>query len=393
MKKIIAVTAIFAAAGASAWAAAFTAGDVVIYRIGTGASSLTNASTAVFLDEYSTSGTLVQSIAVDTTGTNKLTASGTATSEGMINLSSNGNYLALPGYDSATGTSSIAGTAATSVQREVLVYGSAGTVTSKVTLGNTTSSAFSGNNIRGAYTDGTNVYAAGNGSSSTGGVWYSNGTTATQLSTTTTNLRDVSVQGGQLYVSSSSGATRIATVGTGVPATSGQTIANISGISSTNSASPYQFAFADLSSSVAGFDTLYVADDTSGTGGIQKFSLVGGTWTLNNTITVSNLRGLTLSVDSGSGAVSLFATSGGTGIGTGGGSLYFLSDTTGYNVSMTGSLTTLATASTNTTFRGVAFTPGTTVNLAAVPEPTTTALGVVGLLGAILAFRRKFARE
>jgi hypothetical protein len=377
MKKIIAIAATFAAAGASAWAAAFTAGDIVIYRVGTGSGALSNAATAVFLDEYTAAGTLVQSVAVDTTGTNRLTASGTATSEGMLTLSSNGSYLSITGYDAATGTSSIANTTATTAPREALVYGTSGTVTTKVTFG----TSFSANNIRSAYTsDGTNVYAVGANS----GVVYSDGNTLTTVSSTVTNLRTISVQGGQLYTSTGSGSTlRVGTVGTGVPTTTGQTAANLPGF--VTSGSPYQFAFADLSSGVAGFDTLYVADDSSG---IQKFSLVGGTWTLNNTITGASLRGLTLSVNAVTGAVSLFATGGSSS-----NTLYSLTDASGYNASMTGSLTTLATAGANTTFRGVAFTPGTAVNLVAVPEPTTTALGIIGLLGVVLAFRRKFARE
>src|SRR5215470_7266685 len=61
--------------------AAFTAGDVVIYRVGDGSGSLVNTGNAVFLDEYTPSGTLVQSVALPTTasGANKqLIASGTA---------------------------------------------------------------------------------------------------------------------------------------------------------------------------------------------------------------------------------------------------------------------------------------------------------------------------
>src|SRR5688572_8497010 len=55
----------------TAEAAAFTSGNLVIYRVGTGgAATLSNAATAVFLDEYTTSGgTPVQSIALPTTAT------------------------------------------------------------------------------------------------------------------------------------------------------------------------------------------------------------------------------------------------------------------------------------------------------------------------------------
>src|SRR4051812_36707728 len=76
--------------------AAFTPGDLVIYRVGTGTGSLVNTGNAVFLDEYTTAGALVQSVAMPTTasGSNKpLIASGTATSEGLLTRSTDGRYL------------------------------------------------------------------------------------------------------------------------------------------------------------------------------------------------------------------------------------------------------------------------------------------------------------
>ena len=53
-----------ACASLGAAAAAFTPGNVVVYRVGDGSGSLVNTGNAVFLDEYTTSGTLVQSIAM-----------------------------------------------------------------------------------------------------------------------------------------------------------------------------------------------------------------------------------------------------------------------------------------------------------------------------------------
>ena len=95
---------------------AFTPGDLVVYRVGTGTGALGSASTAVFLDEYSPNGTLVQSIAMPTTaggGYNPLTASGSATSEGNLTLSQNGENLVLTGYDATTGVAGIASTLST----------------------------------------------------------------------------------------------------------------------------------------------------------------------------------------------------------------------------------------------------------------------------------------
>ncbi len=76
--------------------------------------------------------------------------------------------------------------------------------------------------------------------------------------------------------------------------------------------SPYQFFFADLDAGVAGVDTVYVADDSSlvNGGGIQKYSLVGGTWVANGIVGLAGSRGLT-GVVSGS-SVTLYVTNGTT---------------------------------------------------------------------------------
>src|SRR6476620_2898377 len=69
---------------------AFTPGGIVVYRVGDGAAALSNTGSAVFLDEYGTSGALVQSLAMPTapSGANHaLIASGPATSEGLLTRS------------------------------------------------------------------------------------------------------------------------------------------------------------------------------------------------------------------------------------------------------------------------------------------------------------------
>src|SRR5262249_53838981 len=150
-----------------------------------------------------------------------------------------------------------------------------------------------------------------------GGVRYTTfgSTTSTQLSTTVTNIRQVNIYNGQLYESDSSGsAVRLGTVGTGLPTTSGQTITNLPGFPV--SGSPYAYYFADLSTSVAGVDTVYVADDAAG---IQKYSLVGGSWTATGVagVAADAYRGIT-GIVSGS-SVTLYATRKGGSSATGGG--------------------------------------------------------------------------
>lgn len=332
-----------------ALAAAFTEGNLAVCRIGTGAAALSNAATAVFVDEYTPSGALVQSIALPTadSGANQiLTASGTATSECLLSRSVDGQSLVITGYDAAPGTAAIAATTSAAVARTIGSIGADGVVDSSTTV----TDAFSGNNIRSATTvDGSAFWATGGAS----GVRYiaAPGPAATtlQLSTTATNLRQISIVGGQLYVSAQTGAIRLATVGTGTPVTAGQTISNLPGLP-TSSGSPYQFVLLDLSATEAGLDTLYFADDTSAATSIRKFSLVAGTWTDNGACSTSNsaTRGLTGSASGNN--VSLFATANGT-------TLFSVTDATGHNATCAGITTSRATAVANTAFRGVALTP------------------------------------
>jgi hypothetical protein len=78
---LITVAGSFVLLSRNAQAAAFTSGNLVIYRVGDGGSALGGAATAVFLDEYTTSGgSPVQSIAMPTvvnaSKNKRLTASG-----------------------------------------------------------------------------------------------------------------------------------------------------------------------------------------------------------------------------------------------------------------------------------------------------------------------------
>src|SRR5215468_6727362 len=146
----------------------FTPGNLVIYRVGDGGSSLVNTGNAVFLDEYTTTGTLVQSTALPTvtSGSNRrLIASGTATSEGFISRSTDGQYIILAGYDAAIPTANLVSTPGTSVPRVVGRVDGAGNVDTTTALPDFAT----GNNPRGAAsTNGIDFWVTGSG----GGVRY-----------------------------------------------------------------------------------------------------------------------------------------------------------------------------------------------------------------------------
>jgi len=366
-----------ATATTAALGAPITPGDVVLYRVGDGAAGLANTGGAVFVDEYTPGGSLVQSIALPTTASGsqkQLVASGTATSEGLLTVSPNGQYVAITGYASnIPAGSSLSGTTAATVNRVVgIIPVSTGSPDTSTAL----TDYADANNPRSAVTsNGTDIWVTGG----SGGIRYTTfgSTTSTQLSTTVTNLRQANIFGGQLLTSTGSGsAVRVGTVGTGLPTTAGQTITNIPGF--TTSGSPYAYFFADLDAGTAGVDTLYVASDDAAA--LTKYSLVGGNWTSNGVIGVAAdaYRGVTGTVDA-LGNVQLFATRKGGSGAAGGGELVSLLDSSGYNGAFAGSPTLLATAGANTAFRGVGLIP-------AVPEPAT--LGLLSIAG-LLAIRRR----
>jgi hypothetical protein len=357
--KTVVAAALVSLLPALVHAAPLTPGNVFVYRVGaTGGGALAGTATPVFIDEFTTAGTLVQSLAMPTmaAGANgALTGSGTATSDGLLSVSGNGQFLMLTGYDTPIGAAgNVVSNALPRTVGRIALDGSVNTTTRLTDPG--------ASNFRGvASTNGTDLWVSGASS----GVRYTTlgASTSTQLSTTVTNTRAIGIADSQVFVSTGSGTSvRVGTVGTGLPTTSGQTITNLPGF--VTAGSPYAFFFADLSVAVPGLDTLYVADDAAG---LQKYSLNAGNWVLKGTVGLGAdmYRGLTGVVNGGT--VSLFATSATTTVSK----LVSLSDASGYDGSFTSALTTLSTSGANTLYRGVALLP--------VPEPSTWALMLGGL--------------
>src|ERR1044072_3661793 len=75
----------------------FTAGNIVVYRVGDGSVPLSLTMEKIYLDEYTPSGTLVQSIQMPATG-KRVTMFG-RNDGGYLTLSNNGKYLVVPGWD------------------------------------------------------------------------------------------------------------------------------------------------------------------------------------------------------------------------------------------------------------------------------------------------------
>ena len=331
----------------------FTQGNVVVFRVGDGSAPLRNVSTKAFLDEYTPVGILVQSIELPRTATGgnfALTASGTATTEGLINLSINRKYITFGGYNADTGIVSVASLASSSYKRVI------GRINNAATTNITTSldSAFSTYNIRSVIsTDGNAFWMSGSGS----GIRYTTlGVSAdTRVSSAQqaypSNFRSLNIFGGQLYATTGSGTSfRMVSVGTNTPIDSGNILTQFPGVPVTGS--PNQFFLADLSTTIPGDDVLYIADDAAATsgGGLQKYSYNGTTWVSNGALSpaLTPLKGLTGSVIGST--VTLYAVGGAA-------KLYSLVDASGYNAALTAPFVELATVGTNMAFRGVALAP------------------------------------
>jgi hypothetical protein len=331
--------------------AQFTPGNLVALRMGDGTAAPTSAATAEFLDEFKTDGTPVNvgnttasgnPLPTATSGANvKITDSGTATSAGLLTRSTDGQYLVIVGYDSTVGTSGVVASAADRVVGRVDAFGNINSTTHFA-------DGYTANNLRSATSvDGTAFWTSGTAASN-GGVRYVllGGTTTTSISATPSNVRAIGIFGNQLYSSSASaGFIGVSTVGSGVPTTTGQSSTLISATG--NGANEYQFYLLDRDATVAGLDTMYVADQTAG---LEKYSWDGSTWTARGTV-AGIYTGLVAQVN-GSNA-DIYVTSG-TATNN---SIVKITDSAAFNATISGSPTTLVSAGTNKVFRGLAFAP------------------------------------
>ncbi|MBX3463906.1 MAG: hypothetical protein KF830_12110 [Planctomycetes bacterium] len=366
-----------AAAWAPTAAAQITPGNLIVLRAGDGSAALSASSTAAFLEELTTAGTPVQTLALPTAASGPnlpVTIAGSATSEGFVTQTVDGNYLLVTGYGVAPGTASVAGTTSAAVNRVIARIDLGGAIDSTTALVD----AHNAGNIRSAVSvDGNSFWTSGAGSTLAGtnrGMAYVaslGATTSIQVPATLTNGRVAGIFDGQLYLSTAAGGTfGVCTIGSGLPTTSGETSTLLNGfgfVTGSGSISQYDFWFADAA-------TVYVSDDRTAAngGGIQKWTDVGGTWTWQYTLTPgSGCRGLSGIVDEN--GTRLFAT---TALASAN-ALVSVVDT-----GPASGFTTLATAPANTVFRGVQFvrTPYS-VTTGGTTCPTSVGVPTIGTTG------------
>jgi hypothetical protein len=358
-------------------AATFGGNNLVVYRVGDGSAPLTNAATAVYLDEYTPAGVLVRSIPVPKASkgnVNALTATGLSTSEGEIVRSANGKFLTLTGYDAQPGTTgpgglSLTASLPTAVPRTVGVVDGNGAIDTSTTLSDTGEPAI----VRSATTlDGAHLWVAG-GNGGLRATTLASHTSKVVAGDATSNLNEVTVQGAALFSSSSSGS-RLSLVAPAVKAGAGGTLTAVPGLPA--GFLPYGYTFLDLNANNyagTGLDTLYFLDNADRGGAVDKYSYNGTTWVKDGAIALDGAFALTATVSGATVSLAVTTPAG----------LYSLSDVNGASTSFTasGAPKLLASAPANTAFRGVALAPVVpTAPTVFVHSPAlaSTVLGTVG---------------
>jgi predicted extracellular nuclease len=375
-------------------ASAVTPSNLLVYRVGDGAAALGTTAAAVFLDEYTPSGTLVQSIALPTSGGSAVTAVGNATTEGAIAFSQDGSALIFTGYRKASGGTSPASDSYTTTPRVIGTLKLDGTLNTTTTLSNDGGST-SANTIRSATSvDGTTAFWT----STSTRIGYDNSPFAaggtTQIDAR--NSRQVLVRNNIVYASNGSTTITAKVQSYGnlpTGATAGTAVVTLASADAVHG-----MEFFDLSAGVSGPDTLYVLSTVEGF--LRKYTYNGTSWAASGSINVGTTY-VNLSGTANGGNVTLYLTNGTT--------LSQLTDTSGYGGTLSGSLSSVATAGTNKAFRGVALIPATgnqpsnpsgsgaanpnvvvpggstllTVTVTPGTNPTSTGLAVTGDLTAI----------
>jgi len=229
---------------------AFTPGNLVVVRVGSGAAALSPASTQVALSDYSTAGvfnatrTFQSSTTIPAAGVAPfLNVSGSTANEGFGSTSPDGSVFALLGYNVVNATANVNGAASGNLR----AVGRA-TASGALSIPISNSSFAATNTIRSVATDGTSYWATtSNTAAGTGLCHISSSGTVTSLNLL--NGRCVGIFNGQLFASA---AGSVQSFGTGLP-TSG----SLTGVTVASATSANAFSFSP------NHDILYIADESS----------------------------------------------------------------------------------------------------------------------------------
>ncbi|HRE41130.1 MAG TPA: T9SS type A sorting domain-containing protein [Ignavibacteria bacterium] len=342
----------------------FTPGNIVIVRIGESSSNipLSNAASKVFLDEYSTNGILIRSIELPSklSGSNlRLTLNGINSGNGYISTSTDGKFLLISGYDANAGTPNVSDLS--EVKKTIGIIDIFGNVNTSFSVNERDYT----DNIYSLTSDaGKNFWMSVTGKTKTGEIKFTsiieNGFTNPVINSGL-QTRIIKIINNSIYVSGISNQySGIFKVGNGLPVSSGQSSALISGFPVALNKSPIDFSINKLE------NIIYVADNNkiSEGGGIQKWVNENGNWVfkyiLNNGLT-NGLR--SISVDwSGSSPVIYAITS----------ELNFNKFVKITDAGSSSQFSVLKTSVNQTTFKSLTFAP----NSLAISENKTISPGI-----------------
>lgn len=290
----------------------FTAGNLVVVRVGDGSTAIAASTTTVSLLEYNTAGVLGTTVNLDAaTAGARLTLNASSGAEGLLKLSNNKDYLILGGYDAPVNNTTVVGTVgASSFTRLVARINALGQVdysTKIYKIGTTTednpsatpaqknTDYYSGNFKTVASVDGMG-YWVGN---STNGIRYvphgnsavtvptvitasntlPNPTPVTQTNTFT-NMRAINIFDGKLFASLTNTTNYgMVQIGTGLPTSAGQTPVNLTGFQNANTAAG-DFVFFDLDAGILGVDVAYTLEGAA----LKKHTFNGTTWSSSSSV-------------------------------------------------------------------------------------------------------------
>jgi hypothetical protein len=268
---------------------AFTPGNLVAVRRGDGTINLGSSGYLVFLDEYTTGGTLVQSIALpnaNSGSTHALLLSGQNGAEGLVNRSANGLFLTLGGYDINVGHTFVTSTFPYQFPRTLAEINLAGNLNTSTAISATAPTAVPYNTTDVVSNDGGEFWVASNlpvGDTADSGILFVGSvgaSSATQIGPTNVGAAAISISGGQLYVTK--GAGDIQSVGSGLPTSAGQTLASLPGLHAAydsffpNAENPEQVLLLNTADGTSiNPNVAYIADQSNG---LLKFWFDGSNW-------------------------------------------------------------------------------------------------------------------
>ena len=343
--------------------AQFSPDNLVVAR--TQSTSNSNVSNINLL-EFTTDGTAVGApLPVDHSNF-FVSHSASTLSDAMLSLSTDGKYLTMYGYSVLNATGNIQATTAADNPRTLAVI-DAHKTQRLIPIAGIHSETAARSSAAFKITDNSyGVYLGGGKTSSTTAIQYltlntTDFSVSAPNSIATINTKSLKIYNNQLYNSSSVDPLKLNRIGTGLPTSSGQTLNNL-GSPVNNLLNPGDFVlFND--------NLLYVADETATTGGIYKFySPDGGTTWLSAGSVQSGIagdllfRGLTGRFEDGK--VTLYGVT----TKSTGNQIVKIIDETSSSTAISNNtagvaITSIAMATSTTGFRGISFTPNSTIVL------------------------------